>query len=81
MSVEEKVKEVVTGNIHKLDIDIQPTTTFQDLDANYLDLIQIVTELEDNYDIEIPDEELQKVENIGDLISCVERKIAIRDEN
>ena len=81
MSVEEKVKEVVTGNIHKLDIDIQPTTTFEDLDANYLDIIQIVTELEDNYDIEITDDELQKVENIGDLISCVERKIAIRDEN
>ena len=36
MSIEETVKELVTGIGRKLDIDFKPTTTFVDLDANYL---------------------------------------------
>jgi acyl carrier protein len=79
MSVEEKVIEVVAKNIRKLDIDFQPTTTLENLDASYLDIIEMVTSLEDYYDIEITDEELQKIEKIGDLISCVKRKIAMGD--
>lgn len=77
MSLEEKVKEVVNRNINKADVDIQPATTFEDLGANYLDIVQIATELEDNYDIEITDEELQRVQNMGDLVFCVKRRIAM----
>ena len=76
MSAEETVKRIVTGIIYKLDIDFKPTTTFADLDANYLDVAEIIAELEDTYDIQITDEELQKFANMADLIACVERKIA-----
>jgi len=76
MSAEETVKRIVTGIVYKLDIDFKPTTTFADLDANYLDVAEIIAELEDTYDIQITDEELQKFANMADLIACVERKIA-----
>ena len=76
MSAEETVKRIVTGIIYKLDIDFKHTTTFADLDANYLDVAEIIAELEDTYDIQITDEELQKFANMADLIACVERKIA-----
>jgi acyl carrier protein len=75
MSIAEKVKEVVTENVHRLNVDIQPATTFEDLDANYLDVVQIVSALEDDYGVEITDEELLRVRNVGDLISCIECKI------
>jgi acyl carrier protein len=78
MSVVEKVKEIVTENVHRPYVDVQPTTTFEELNATYLDVVQIVSELEDSYGIEITDEELVKVGNVGDLISCVERKMAAR---
>jgi acyl carrier protein len=78
MSVVEKVKEIVIENVHRPCVDVQPATTFEELNATYLDVVQIVSELEDSYGIEITDEELVKVGSVGDLISCVERKMAVR---
>lgn len=76
MSVEETVKAVVTRIVRKPDIDFVPTTTFKDLDADSLDIVQILVALEDTYDIEILDEELEAVSNMGDFVAYVERKVA-----
>ena len=75
MSVEETVRNIVIKIVRKPDIDFTPTTTFKDLNADSLDIVQILVALEDNYDIEIQDEELQKVSNMGEFIAYVERKV------
>ena len=76
MSVEETVKKIVTRIVRKPDTDFTPATTFKDLKADSLDIVQILVAIEDSYDIEIVDEELQEVANMGDFIAYVERKIA-----
>jgi len=76
MSVEEKIREIVTRIVRKPDTDFTATTTFKDLNADSLDIVQILVALEDTYDIEIQDEELQEVTDMGKFIAYIERKIA-----
>lgn len=79
MSVEETVRNIVIKIVRKPDIDFTPTTTFKDLNADSLDIVQILVALEDTYDIEIQDEELQEVINMGDFIAYVERKVTEKE--
>ena len=74
--IEETVSEIVTKITRKPDINFTPTTTFKDLNADSLDIVQILVRLEDTYDIEIQDEELREVANMGDFIDYIKRKIA-----
>ncbi|MFH1775818.1 MAG: acyl carrier protein [Chloroflexota bacterium] len=77
-TVEETVKKIVTKIVRKPDVDFTPTTTFKDLQADSLDIVQILVALEDTYDIEIVDEELKDAQNMGDFIAYIERKAAER---
>ncbi len=76
MSVEETVRKTVTRITRKPETDFSPTTTFQDLEADSLDIVQILTVIEDTYDIEVQDEDLQAAKNMGDFIAYIERKVA-----
>ena len=58
-SVEETVKQIVIRIVRKPDLKFSPEATFKDFDADSLDIVQILVALEDNYDIEIDDEELR----------------------
>ncbi len=75
MSVEETLRKIVTRVTRKPETAFSPETTFEDLDADSLDIVQVLVALEDTYDIEIQDEELQEIKNMGDFIAYVERKI------
>lgn len=76
MSVQETVRDIVIKIVRKPDIDFTPTTTFKDLNADSLDIVQILVALEDTYDIEIQDEDLQEVTDMGGFITYIERKVA-----
>lgn len=76
MSVEEKVKEIVIKIVRKPDADFSPTATFKDFDADSLDIVQIVVALEDTFDIELDDDELQNVTDMAGFIAYIERVIA-----
>ena len=76
MSVEETVKKIVAKVVRKPDIDFTPTSTFKDLNADSLDIVQILVALEDTYDMEIVDEELREITNMGEFVAYIERKIA-----
>lgn len=75
-SVEEKVKEIVSRIIRKPDLNFSHEATFKDFEADSLDIVQILVAIEDHYDIEIDDDELQEVQNMGDFLAYVENKIA-----
>jgi acyl carrier protein len=75
MSVEETLRKIITRVTRKPETAFSPETTFEDLDADSLDIVQVLVALEDTYDIEIQDEELQEIKNMGDFIAYVERKI------
>lgn len=52
--------------------EITDTTTFDDLDADSLDRLQLVTAMEDEFDIEIPDERLEAIGSVADAVEAIE---------
>ena len=74
--VEETVRKIVTRIVRKPDADFVPGATFKDFGADSLDIVQILVAVEDTYDIEIQDEELQGITDMASFIACIERKIA-----
>jgi acyl carrier protein len=74
-SVTETVKQIVMRIVRKPDLNFTPEATFKDFDADSLDIVQILVAVEDHYDIEIDDEELQDVQNMGGFLAYVENKI------
>jgi len=60
---------------------VQMDKSFQrDLAADSLDLVELIAAIEDKYDVELPDEELEKMKVIADLWSYLEQKTAERLE-
>ncbi len=70
----EKVKELIAEQLGVDDLDsITPTTSLMnDLEADSLDAVEIVMAIEDDFGIEIPDEEAEGFKNIGDIVEYVE---------
>ncbi len=61
--------------------DVQMDKSFQrDLAADSLDLVELIAAIEDKYDVELPEEELEKMHVIGDLWKFLEQKTAERLE-
>ncbi len=52
---------------------ITPDTTFDELGADSLDMAELIMEVESKFDVEIPDEELEKFRNIKDVIDFIEK--------
>ena len=66
----EKMKEMIAV---QLDIDASEVTLEsrfkEDLDADSLDLFELVMALEDEYEVEIPSEELEDMKTVGDIVN------------
>jgi len=71
-SMLEKVKEIIAKQLN-LDVDeITESTSFKDdLGADSLDLFELVMAFEEEYDIEIPSENLEGIETVGDIIKLM----------
>ena len=52
--------------------ELSEQTTFDDLDADSLDRLQLVTAMEDEFDLEIADEKLEAINSIADAIEAIE---------
>jgi acyl carrier protein len=76
MSVEETIKEIAARILHKPDINFSDNVTFKDLGADSLDIVQMLVAIEDKYDIELVDEEMQAITNTREFVDYIERKIA-----
>lgn len=76
MNVEEKVKEIIADQLGVKKIEIKPESSFvDDLGADSLDTVEIVMALEEEFGIEIPDEDAEKISTVGDAIKYIEEKI------
>lgn len=65
----EKVKAVVADKLNVDEAEITENTSFKDdLDADSLDLFEMVMSLEEEFGIEIPSEDLEKLETVGDVL-------------
>ena len=67
-----KVKEIIVDQMACNPDDItESTNLIEDLDADSLDLLQLLTEFEDQFDISIEDEAFEKVKTIGDALDQI----------
>lgn len=71
-SVEEKVKEIIVKQMGANKDQVTSDTSFiNDLGADSLDTVELVMELEDAFDMSIPDEEAEKMQTVGDAIKYI----------
>jgi acyl carrier protein len=79
MTVEEQVREIV-ARITRVDKSIiTRQSTFKEIKADSLDVVQALVAVEETFGIEIPDEEAQKFQNFGDFVSYVENRVAQKE--
>jgi acyl carrier protein len=75
MNVEEQIKDIL-ARITRVDKSIiSRQSTFKDIKADSLDVVQALVAVEETFGIEIPDEEAQKFLNFGDFVSYVESRV------
>jgi len=79
MEVEDTLRKIVAKITRKEDIVLTPTTTFKELGADSLDVVQIMVALEEAYDIELVDEELKAITDMGGFIGYVKNKVAAKN--
>jgi len=69
----EEVKKVVVEQLGVDESEITPEASFvDDLGADSLDLVELIMSLEEQFDVEIPDEEAEKIKTVKDAISYIE---------
>lgn len=65
MSIEERVKKIIVEQLGVKEEDVKPEASFvEDLGADSLDTVELVMALEEEFDIEIPDEEAEKITTV-----------------
>jgi acyl carrier protein len=75
MSVQDKVKKIVAEQL-EVGIDILSLeTTFEEIDADSLDIVELVMALEEEFDLEISDQEIENIKTVGDVVKYIESKV------
>jgi acyl carrier protein len=72
----EKVKKIVLEQLDVKDEDVTPEANFaNDLGADSLDTVELVMALEEEFEVEIPDEEAEKIDTVGKAVDYIEANI------
>ena len=72
----EKLKKVIAEVLNVDPEEITPESTFvDDLGADSLDVYQIIMGIEEEFDIEIPNEEAEKIVSVGDAVEAIKNAI------
>lgn len=76
-SVEERVKQIIIEELGINEDQIKPEAKFQDdLGADSLDLVELVMRFEEEFGVEIPDEDTEKIQSVEDAFSYMKQKQA-----
>ena len=74
-AVESKVKEIICEQLGVGEDEVTPDASFiEDLGADSLDIVELVMAFEEAFDIDIPDEDAEKIVTVKDAIDYIESK-------
>ncbi len=76
MSVEADVKEIIIDQLGVSEDEVKNEASFiDDLGADSLDTVELVMAFEEKFDVEIPDEDAEKMKSVGDAIAYLTEKL------
>ena len=71
-TIEQKVKNIIADQLGVGEEEIKPTSSFiEDLGADSLDIVELVMAMEEEFEVEIPDEEAENIKTVQDAINYV----------
>ena len=72
----DKIKDII---VEQLDVEEDAVTMeasiTDDLGADSLDVVDLVRSIEESFDVEIPDEEVENIKTVGDIVKYIENKV------
>lgn len=77
MTIFEKVRNIIGNTLEIDDVEgiTMETSIMNDLDADSLDAVEVMMALEDEFEVQIPDEDAETFQNIGDIVIYIQNKI------
>ncbi len=73
-AVDEKVKQIIVEQLQVDEAEVTPGASFQeDLGADSLDVVELVMQFEEAFDIQIPDEDAEKIKTVKDAVDYIEK--------
>lgn len=74
-SIEERVKEIIVEQLGVNPEQVTPNASFiDDLGADSLDTVELVMAFEEEFSVEVPDEDAEKLTTVGDVVRYIEEK-------
>jgi len=74
-SIEEKVKDIIVEQLGVNPEQVTPTASFiEDLGADSLDTVELVMAFEEEFNVEVPDEDAEKLQTVGDVVTYITEK-------
>ena len=75
-SIEERVRTIIAEQLDQDESDIVPEASFiDDLGADSLDLVELVMHMEEEFDVEIPDEEAENIRSVQDAVNYIQQHL------
>ena len=74
--IQKKLKDIVVDRLNVEESQIKPEASFvEDLGADSLDIVELIMGIEEEFDIEIPDEDAEKLTTVGEALNYVKNKL------
>jgi acyl carrier protein len=74
-SIEEKVKDIIVEQLGVNPEQVTPQASFiEDLGADSLDIVELVMAFEEEFSVEVPDEDAEKLQTVGDVVKYIEER-------
>ena len=79
-SIEDRVRAIIAEQLDQDESEIVPEANFiEDLGADSLDLVELVMRMEDEFDVEIPDDEAENIRLVQDAINYIQQHLSSSD--